>query len=329
MALVLPDVWTWDMWFADDGEHFHAFFLKASRALGDPGRRHFNVTVGHAISKDLRVWDEVEDALIKSDADAFDDLSTWTGSIVRVGDGSWRLFYTGTSSAEGGAVQRIGTARSTDLYRWTKDSTAPLSEADPRWYEKLECEVWFDEAWRDPWVFHDGSTWHMLITARASRGPTLERGVIGHAVSSDLDRWETRPPLSAVGGGFGQLEVPQLAEIDGRRVLIFSCLRNEMSAARLGDDDAGGIWTVAVDDLTGPYPIHAATRLTDESLYAGRLIRDRAGQWNLIAFHNTDSAGRFVGAMSDPMPVAWAADGTLRLVDGSFDHLRRRAVEHR
>lgn len=329
MALTLPDVWTWDMWFADDGELFHAFFLKASRALHDPNRRHFNVTVGHAISRDLRAWTEVEDALVKSEAVAFDDLSTWTGSIVRAHDGGWRLFYTGTSAAEGGSVQRIGTARSTDLYRWTKDSATALSEADPRWYEKLDRDVWFDEAWRDPWVFHDGSEWHMLITARASSGPAHERGVIGHAVSTDLDQWETRPPLSAIGGGFGQLEVPQLAEVEGRRVLIFSCLRNEMSAARLADDDAGGIWTVAIDDTTGPYPIHNATRLTDESLYAGRLIRDRSGQWNLIAFHNTDSTGAFVGAMSDPLPVAWAADGTLRLADGRFDDLRRRAVAQR
>ena len=48
----------------------------------------------------------------------------------------------------------------------------PLLEADPRWYEKYDGTAWFDEAWRDPWVFADpgGDGWHMLITARAGGG---------------------------------------------------------------------------------------------------------------------------------------------------------------
>ena len=83
MPYTLPDVWTWDMWFADDGTDYHVFYLKASRALLDPNRRHFHVTVGHAVSDDLRSWREVEDALIASDGPAFDDFTTWTGSVVR------------------------------------------------------------------------------------------------------------------------------------------------------------------------------------------------------------------------------------------------------
>jgi len=30
----------WDFWFADDGDRYHLYFLKASRALVDPDRRH-------------------------------------------------------------------------------------------------------------------------------------------------------------------------------------------------------------------------------------------------------------------------------------------------
>ena len=74
MPNVLSDAWTWDMWFADDGERYHAFYLKASRALGDPDRRHFYVTVGHAVSDDLRTWVEVRDALVASDTLLDDDL---------------------------------------------------------------------------------------------------------------------------------------------------------------------------------------------------------------------------------------------------------------
>lgn len=323
MPFTLPDVWTWDMWFADDGTDYHVFYLKASRALGDPNRRHFHVTIGHAISDDLRNWREVPDALIVSDEPAFDDYTTWTGSVIRDDDGAWRMFYTGTSRSETGVVQRIGAASSPDLYSWTKRDGA-VTEADPRWYEKFGSGQWFDEAWRDPWVYRDTDEWHMLITARANTGDADNRGVIGHATSTDLDTWTVQPPLSSSGAGFGQLEVPQLATIDQRQVLIFSCLTNEMSSARR-IDGGGGVWAVTIDDPNGPFPIDRAVRLTDESLYAGRLIQHRSGQWFLFAFCHVDADGEFVGALSDPIPVSWGSDGDLRVTDGRFDHLRTQA----
>jgi beta-fructofuranosidase len=48
--------------------------------------------------------------------------------------------------------------------------------------------------------------------------------------------------------------------------------------------------------------------LTGPELYAGRLVQDRTGQWNLMAFHNIDEDGRFIGALSEPIPVAWDED---------------------
>lgn len=321
MPNALSDAWTWDMWFADDGDRYHAFYLKASRALGDPDRRHWYVTVGHAVSDDLRDWTEVDDALIASDAPAFDDFTTWTGSVVKDPAGQWRMFYTGTSRAEQGTIQRVGVATSPDLHTWTKAGTAALCEADPRWYEKLDGVSWPDEAWRDPWVFADGDTWHMLVTARSADGAPDERGVIGHATSPDLDTWTVQPPLSRPGAGFGHLEVPQVEEVDGRRVLVFSSLHTELSRSRREAGERGGVWSVPVDSATGPFDISAASRLTDESLYAGRLLQDRDGAWWLFAFHHVDEDGDFVGALSDPMPVGWGQDGHLRVTDGRFDHL--------
>lgn len=321
MSNVLPDAWTWDMWFADDGDHYHAFYLKASRALGDPDRRHFHVTVGHAVSQDLRTWREVADALIASDQPAFDDYTTWTGSVVRDPEGLWRMFYTGTSRADNAITQRVGVATSPDLFTWTKAGSEALCEADPRWYEKFDGVSWPDEAWRDPWVFAHEGEWHMLVTARANHGAPDDRGVIGHATSSDLDTWTVRPPRSEPGAGFGHLEVPQIATIDGRHVLIFSSLRGELTAARRGAGEHGGVWSVPVDSPTGPYDITRATRLTDESLYAGRLLQDRDGAWWLFAFHHVDENGSFIGSLSDPLPVGWDGNGRLHVTDGRFDHL--------
>ncbi|MDO5035170.1 MAG: glycosyl hydrolase family 32 [Actinomycetaceae bacterium] len=318
MSRVLADVWTWDMWLVDDGHEYHVFYLKASRALGDPDRRHFYVTVGHAVSEDLREWREVRDALVASDAPAFDDYTTWTGSIVKDEQGLWRMFYTGTTREENATVQRIGVATSSDLYEWTKCDTEALNEADPRWYEKFDGKNWPDEAWRDPWVFSHGGKWHMLITARANTGDVDNRGVIGYATSQDLENWEVQPPLSEPGSGFGHLEVPEVATIDGRHVLVFSSLHPELAQHRRQAGEMGGVWVVETDSLTGPFDISKAIRLTDESLYAGRLFQDRDGNWWLFAFENYDENGNFVGALSDPMPVGWGEDGNLRVLDRVF-----------
>lgn len=310
--LRLRDVWTWDFWLADDGVHYHLFFLKAPRALRDPDRRHWHVSVGHAVSTDLVGWHLVGDALAPGPAGAFDDMATWTGSVVRADDGTWLMFYTGSCSRERGLKQRIGLATSTDLHTWTRDPE-PVLESDPRWYEQLATAEWPDEAWRDPWVFRDpgGDGWHMLITARSATGPADQRGVIGHARSSDLRAWEPRPPLSAPGTGFGHLEVPQIEIVDGQAVLLFSCLHKELSERRRTAGERGGTWCLPVDDPLGPYDPARATRLTDESLYSGRLVQARDGTWMLLAFHNLDDDGQFVGELTDPTPVAWTADHTL------------------
>src|SRR3990170_1137129 len=225
MALALPDKWIWDSWYARDGDTVHAFYLHASRALGDPNRRHLHPIVGHATSTDLTQWTVVQDALIISEPAAFDDGTTWTGSVIRDDDGLWWMFYTGTSLAEDRAIQRIGAATSVDLVTWTKVSTDALVEGDPRHYEALDRSIWHDEAWRDPWVFRfpGETTWHMLVTARAKDGDPATRGVMGHATSDDLRGWTVQPPLSAPGQGFGQQEVFQFEIVDGVPIVLFCC----------------------------------------------------------------------------------------------------------
>src|SRR5215510_2733580 len=304
--LRLPGAWTWDFWLADDGDRYHLFFLFASRALQDEGRRHHRAGIGHATSDDLWTWVQVSDVVVASDPPAFDDLATWTGSVVRDGD-RWWLFYTGVTLVGTKILQRIGAATSTDLETWHKDPASPLVTADDRWYERLGGGDWHEEAWRDPWVVPDpgGDGWHMLITARANHGADDDRGVIGHARSSDLRRWEVGPPLSRPGSGFGHLECPQVASVDGRLVLVFSCLDPQFSVARRAGGATGGILWIPVDSPTGPFDVGAARPLTDDSLYCGRLVHDRSGQPVLLAFRYHDGTGRFVGELADPMPIGW------------------------
>lgn len=311
MTFTLATHWVWDFWLADDGDLFHMFYLHAPKSLGDPDLRHRNARVGHATSADLIDWTDLGLVLEPGERGAFDETATWTGSVLLGPDGVWRMFYTGTrflAADSNQNIETVGVATSTDLHHWTK-SPGPITRADSRWYETLGDSSWPEEAWRDPWVFADpaGDGWHMLVTARANHGDDLDRGVIAHATSPDLERWTVRPPLSAPGTGFAHLEVPQIATIDSRSLLIFSCDSAALAGHRSGDK--GGIWTLEVDSPTGPYDISTSTLVAGDELYSGRLIRDRSGQWVMLAFENRTTEGTFVGELSDPMPVAWGADG--------------------
>ncbi|MDO8336947.1 MAG: glycosyl hydrolase family 32 [Microcella sp.] len=303
MALRLPDKWIWDSWYVFDGTRHHAFYLHASRALGDPERRHRHPIVGHAVSDDLVTWTVVRDALIVSESPAFDSYTTWTGSVVRDDDGVWWMFYTGTSREDGGDVQSIGAARSTDLETWTKVSTEALVTADPRHYERLDLELWHDEAWRDPWVFRfaDESTWHMLITARANAGDPRSRGVMGHATSDDLLNWTVQPPLSPPGQGFGQLEVFQFEIVDGVPIVLFCCGWREYAPDRLEREGrVSGTFSVVCGERLDDLDFTRAERF--DEIYAGRLVHDPVSGWHLIGFIDHVD-GEFVGELCDPIPV--------------------------
>ena len=307
--LRLPDHWVWDSWYTtdDDGRH-HVFFLRASRALLDPERRHRRASIGHAVSRDLRTWELVADALVPADGPAWDDLATWTGSVVRGPDRRWYLFYTGVRDDGGGrAVQRIGLAVSDDLDTWHRSGGKPLVEPDPTWYADGDRADWAGEAWRDPWVFPspDGDGWHMLLTAHAKDGDPQDRGVIGHAFSPDLLNWQVGPPLTRPGG-FGHLEVPQVAVVDGQPLLLFCSNLGPRAAA-------DQVWVVPGPAVTGPWDLSLARPVPCPGLYAPRLVRDARNRWNLIGFVS-ERDGAFAGELSDPVAVRYTAAEGLRVL---------------
>lgn len=319
MALELKDQFVWDFWFAVDGEDVHVFYLQASRALPDPELRHWNVSIGHAKSQDLRHWQVLPDALAPSPTPGWDDYTTWTGSIIQHA-GLWHLFYTGTSRAEHGLVQRIGLATSPDLLTWTRHPDNPLIVADPRWYEELDLSLWHDQAWRDPWVFKDPETglFHAYLTARVNHGRADGRGVIAHASSQDLVHWTVHPPVTDPGD-FGQMEVPQLLYLDGRWVLLFCGSTKRSSATRKqrtgADQIVIGTHYLIGDGPKGPFRYETDEFLVGDtvgSLYAGKLIEWPAGRWNFLAWRRSGPDGSFIGALSDPYPVT-CLDGVIHV----------------
>ncbi len=306
----LPDSWVWDFWFADDGERHHLFFLYASRALHEPDARHYRARSGTPCPTT-----SCTGRASKTPSCAGRRRVGRPRDVDRLGRAPPGrhvvLLLHRLTLTPAGNVQRVGYATSSDLLTWTKADENPVLAADARWYETIADGQWHDEAFRDPWVFADprGDGWHMLLTARGRTGPADDRGVVGHAWSPDLRTWELRAPLTAPGQGFGQLEVTQVEVVDGVPVLLFSCLASDMSASRR-EGTTGGVWAAPAASLLGPYDVAAAQQLTDASMYSGRLVRDRAGRWVMLAFHHDAPDGSFVGSISDPMPVRWQ-DGRL------------------
>ncbi|TKW66029.1 MAG: levansucrase [Paracoccus denitrificans] len=320
MAIKLENDWIWDSWYVQDGETWHGYFLKAPKSLINPDLRHFNVTQGHAVSKDLVDWDHLGTDFAPAPGPAWDDYTTWTGSVIRGDDGLWHFFYTGTNRAEDGLYQRIGHATSTDLHNWERvgsglclDLEGPAADA----YEVQHAlGFWHDRAARDPWVMRDpdGQGWLMFFTARAAGVEEANAGgAIGFATSPDLHDWTLQPPVFV--GDYGQLEVPQVFEADGRWYCLFCTAAEHFSESRAAATPGGpvtgshyligesprGPWRVAPGFLDGALPCRR---------YASRIV-DTGDGLVILGFADRSDGGDFGGYVMDPEPVLIDADGLL------------------
>jgi beta-fructofuranosidase len=322
MAFALPEHWVWDFWLARDGDDFHLFFLQAPKSIGDPDARHWNASIGHARSTDLVAWEPLGACFRPAQGPAWDDGTTWTGSIIRHA-GEWWMFYTGTSRGESLRRQRIGLATSTDLHDWRRFDGNPVLDLDPCHYEEYDPALWHDRSLRDPWVAPDptGSGFRMWFTARAKTGPADGRGVIGTAWSADLLSWRTEPPVTP-SGDFGECEVPQYFSRGERHYLLFSTSARRTSSRRLeqlaktGSPAETGTHYFVADRPSGPWRLGPMPFLAGEAvgtLYAGRVVEGRDRTLFFLGFQGDQRDGTFAGAISDPIPVEIGADGRLML----------------
>ena len=257
--------------------------------------------MGHAVSENLKDWEILPDALAISDSPAWDSWTTWTGSVTRDESGLWWMFYTGTSREDGGDIQRVGAATSKDLITWEK-LPGPFTEADPELYEKLDYDLWHDEAWRDPWVFKHDDLWHMIVTARGLTGDKYGRGVAGHATSKDLQSWQVHEPLTKTESGFGQMEVIQIQEIDGVPTMLWCCGPRELTEEMRAKFPHGGMFSTTGPSLLGPFDPNNAVWFPHETLYAARAVKHQ-DNWYLLGFIGGPDDDSLGGYISDPIPI--------------------------
>ncbi|MES2143053.1 MAG: levansucrase [Pseudomonadota bacterium] len=322
MVVAIDGKWIWDSWYYRDGDTWHGYFLQADRSLGDPDLRHFNVSQGHATSRDLVNWTHLGTMLRPSDGPAWDDLTTWTGSVLKDDAGLWHLFYTGARQSEDGLYQRIGHATSTDGHSWMRvngglclDLAGPVADL----YEKDHAiGHWHDRAMRDPWVMRDpgGDGWLMYFTARA---PGIAEpnagGAIGFATSPDLVTWTLQPPVFV--GGFGQLEVPQVFSVGRQWYCLFCTSGHHWSDAyRKGNPQSPvtGTHYLIADHPRGPWRVAPGPFLDGADpcrRYAARIVQTDDGL-RILGFADGGKA-RFGGYVMDPERVTVSADGLLHV----------------
>ena len=320
MVIAIDGKWIWDSWYAKDGDTYHGFFLQADTSLGDPDLRHFNVTQGHATSKDLVNWMHLGTTFTpQRNGAAWDDGTTWTGSVIRDDAGLWHLFYTGTTKAEKMMRQRIGHATSTDLHNWVRvgdgqclDLTGPNAEC----YEVDHTGRWHDRAMRDPWVMRDpyGKGWLMYFTARVpDASEPNSGGAIGFATSDDLSTWVLQPPVFQ--GGFGQLEVPQVFEAGGKWYCLFCTAHVHWSAQYQRTNPqspvTGNHYLIA-DHPRGPWRIAPGPFLDGAEpciRYAARIVDGPDG---LVILGFADGGkDQFGGYVMNPERILVGPDGLL------------------
>jgi beta-fructofuranosidase len=145
-----------------------------------------------------------------------------------------------------------------------------------------------------------------FITARVNYGSPDGRGVIAHARSADLYKWEVLPPVT-IPGEFGQLEVPQLVNIRNKYYLLFSTNAVDHSAERLRRtkcEAVTGTHYFVSDNPLGSFSFETDHFLQGNragTLYSGKIIQTLNGKWQMMAFNNYSEDGNFVGTISDPV----------------------------
>lgn len=259
--------------------------------------------IAHAVSDDGLTWRRVNNALFISDPGAFDDDMLWTMHVSPdLHDGGWRMFYTGLCLSEYGRIQRVGIARSDDLYKWEKVTGEHLPiEAPATGFEHSADDGREWVSFRDPFfIDHDGKG-YLLVTARVDSGPMIRRGAVALGEEVEPDHFEFREEPLFHPGRYDDVEVPSVFELDGRYYLLGS----------IREDRKVHYWYA--DSLFGPYRNNSDNVLMPQGNYAARVCSvsgdDRKLVWSFF-FRNGELAE---DRLLPPPKEIVAEDGHLRL----------------
>jgi len=216
--------------------------------------------IAHAVSKDGYNWRRVKNALFVGHPGEWDDDMLWTMDVSDAEDG-YEMYYTGLSLSDKGAVQKIGRAKSQNLYDWDKENNfnLPLTTDGPH-YESLENNPRTWLSFRDPYKFTYEGKHYLLFCGRSSHGPISRRGCVGLAVLEG-NEWVLKKPL-LFPIAYDDIECPCIFMVNERFYLIGS----------IREDIKVRYWYS--NEFLGPYKSFHSDVLMPQGNYAARILMD-------------------------------------------------------
>lgn len=308
-----PGMWINDLWFAQAGDTYHAFYLQTPMAIGDVNNwpaRHDLQQIGHATSQDLIHWTDHGPVVTPMPGSWRSAIAT--GSVAHH-DGKWWMAFSATGAKD--AV--VGLAMSDDLMTWKVAEDGPLVTG------QAYAGMWQGRSLRwqalaDPYLCPDSvAGWHyLLLNARVLDAPIASAGCIGVLRSRDMRRWEAAG-IFAYPEWCERMETPALWQHAGRWYLYFGAAhdqpelpekwRREVPVELKKKRRVNCIFTAG--QFAGPYQPTCTwwlDRMPDgRSGYIHKVVHDpRGGE---VLFTSTDLK------ISPPYPVQYAADGSVQL----------------
>ena len=201
---------------------------------------------GHMTSTDLVKWTNSKDALWPehnwTPTTGYDEKGIWSGDVI-YNAGVAHAFYTCVNNSPNpdplGKPYNpgIGHATSTDagFKTWTK--TNPIINKE------------FVQDFRDPYIFKDGSTWYMIIGAKATGTPKYWGGSLDCYTSTDLNTWTpksdfTTVPYADMDPGSEYWEMPVFEKISNDKWILIANPIGGVDMGKYGPKATrGAYWT--------------------------------------------------------------------------------------
>ena len=163
------------------GGDWHLFYQRTPN-----GPYKFQMHWGHMASSDLVAWRHLKDALwpeLQDDEFGFDQKGIWSGDVI-VDGGRAFAFYTSVNHSDRLAASNPGVAMAIsedpNLETWQK--FGPIINS---------AQV---NDFRDPYLWREGGTWHMIIGATLDSGGGLDY----HVLDTETGRWTPRERFVSV-----------------------------------------------------------------------------------------------------------------------------------
>ncbi len=157
------------------GGGWHLFYQRTPN-----GPYKFQMHWGHMASSDLIAWRHLKDALwpeLQDNEFGFDQKGIWSGDVI-VDGGRAFAFYTSVNHSDRLAASNPGVAMAIsedpNLETWQK--FGPIINS---------AQV---NDFRDPYLWREGGTWHMIIGATLDSGGGLDY----HVLDTETGRWTPR-----------------------------------------------------------------------------------------------------------------------------------------